>query len=140
VALRRRATWAGLAIALVAALSCGGAAWGLGRPPAADLVVPGATDVRVSHIGLLTQQITYQTPGGQPYGWYFTITRSLALSGWSSPVQNQRGIRGTPETHWRIWQLWIVYIDEEISLQGEADRAWITVRRSVIIPWRRLLR
>lgn len=111
----------------------------MARPPLAGLVVPGATEIRIERPGLLTQQISYRAPG-PPYGWYFAIIRAMSRDGWSGPVDTRRGIRDTPETHWRIWPLWLIYVEEEITLQGEADRAHITVRRRIIVPWQHFLR
>jgi hypothetical protein len=113
-------------------------AWWLARPSFPAVLVPGAEDLQVEVLGFGEQQVSYRAPG-QPYGWYFTIVRNLAADGWSAPVDNRLGMRHAPETHWRILQLWFIYLKEEVALQGEPHVAHIRVRRELIIPWRRYL-
>lgn len=125
-----------LALALVVA-SCAGV-WLAIRAPQRLFLVPGAADIQVSSLGLATQLITYHAPG-PPYTWYYTVVRNLSAEGWSAPVVTRAGIRNTPEIHWRISSWWLIYIKEEVGLQGEPDFARITVRREIIIPWRQYL-
>jgi amylosucrase len=138
--LRRKPTIVLVALATGLALlvaSCAGA-WELARPRLGLFIVPGATDIQVRSFGLGEQQITYRA-SGSPYGWYFTVVRNLAADGWSAPVDDRVRLQTTPDIHWRISPFWLVYIKEQVALQGDPDVARITVRREVIIPWRQYL-
>lgn|SRR5262249_13974929 len=130
-------TTIGLALAIIVLVGGCIGAWRLVRPPLDFLIIPGAIAVNVQSSGLSDQQIAYRWDGA-PYGWYFAIIRNLSNGGWSAPIDNRAGLVDNPEIHWRISQLWFVYVEEEISLQGEPHLAHILVRRRLIIPWRRL--
>lgn len=131
--------WIAAAIALVLVLASCVALYSITRSPLELVLVPDATDVRVHSQGFDTQSVTYRT-AGKPYGWYFTVVRRLSADGWSAPVTSTRGIQNTPEIHWRISSLWLVYIEEQIGLQGDPNVARITLRRTFIFPWRRYFR
>ena len=130
-------TTIGLALAIIVLIGGCIGAWRLVRAPLDFLVIPGAIAVDVQSIGLSDQQITYRW-NGAPYGWYFAIIRNLSTDGWSAPIDNRAGLRDSPEIHWRISQLWFVYVEEEIWLEGEPNLAHILVRRRLIVPWRSL--
>jgi hypothetical protein len=138
--VRRHRRGAAIAFALALALLSAGCfgVWWQARPPLNLLIVPGAEDIQLDAVSLGEQRITYQWPGA-PYGWYFAIVRNLSAERWEMPVDNRAGIRNTPEVHWRISQLWFVYLKEEIWLQGDPNVARIRVRRELIIPWRRYI-
>lgn len=127
-----------LAVALALLIAGCAGAWRLARPPLDLLIASGAAEVQVQPYGFGEQRITYRAPGA-PYAWYFRVARNLAADGWSAPIDNRIGIRNTPEIHWRISQLWFVYLKEEVALQGDANLARITLYREIIIPWRRYL-
>lgn len=100
--------------------------------------MPGATDIQILSFGFSEQQITYRI-AGRPYGWYFAIVRNLAKEGWSAPVDDRVRLQTIPDIHWRISAFWLVYIKEQVALQGDPDFARITVRRELVIPWRTYL-
>lgn len=134
----RRKTSLLFALALVlVATSCAGL-WLAARAPQRSLLAPGANDVQIRSLGLASQLITYHAPG-PPYTWYYAVVRNLSAEGWSAPVVTRAGIRDTPEIHWRITSWWLIYVKEEVGLQGEADFARIAVHREIIIPWRQYL-
>jgi hypothetical protein len=136
----RRARALSLALAVCATLLLVGAAgvWRVVHPPLDLFVVAGAVDIQVEAHGLGEEQITYRSPG-QSYGWYFTLVRNLAADGWVLPIERRHGLRNNSEVYWRISSLWLVYLKEEAELQGEPDVAHITLRREIIIPWRKYL-
>lgn len=125
---------AGLALLLAGSFG----AWKLRSAQHDLLIVPGALDIQIHSFGFGKQQITYRTPGSS-YGWYFTIVRNLAASGWSAPVDDRVRLQSIPDVHWRIRPFLFVYIKEQVALQGDPDFARIMVTREVIIPWRRYL-
>ena len=102
------------------------------------MLVPGATDVQDQARGFGEYQVTYQAPGA-PYAWYFAIVRNLSAEGWAGPIDTRAGLRNTPEVHWHIVSFGFLYIAEEVALQGDPNFARITVRRTIIIPWRRYI-
>ena len=104
----------------------------------AILIVPGASQVELRSAGFGEQRISYRAPG-PAYAWFFTTTRNLAKNGWTPPLDTRSQVRSTPVVYWRISKFWFIYISEQIALQGEPDLARISVRRQLIIPWRRLL-
>jgi hypothetical protein len=125
-----------IGLALVVAGCIG--AWELTRAQMSLLIVPGATDIQIQSSGFAEEQITYRT-SGRPYGWYYTVVRNLAAEGWSAPIDDRVRLQTTPDIHWRIKPFWLVYIKEQVGLQGDPDFARITIRREVIIPWRQYL-
>jgi hypothetical protein len=136
--LRGRIALLALALSLVLLLGCGVGMWSSLRPPLRDLILPNAVGVQIVSYGFGEQQITYRSPG-RPYGWYFMVVRNLAADGWIMPIERRDGLRTHPEVYWRIRQLWLVYLKEEVALQGDPNVAQITIRRDIIIPWRRWL-
>lgn len=120
---------------LALGLGCGLAGWRLTSAPAERWLVAGASDLRVASDGFSRQQISYTAPG-QPYAWYFELLRRLAHDQWQAPVDTRTRIRVVPDVHWRLRQIGPIYIEEQIAIQGEPNRARIELRRRIIVPWR----
>lgn len=135
---RRRAGLLALVVTLALVGAGGASVWQLLRSPVPGLIVPGAVAVHTQSHGLGGQQITYQSHG-RPYGWYFVLVRNLAASGWTMPLERREGIHDDPEVYWRLSPLWFGYLKEEVAVEGDPDFARITIRREIILPWRRYL-
>jgi hypothetical protein len=113
--------------------------WMLSCPAVTSFIVPGVTDVQVVNLGWGQRQISYRAPG-PPYAWYFTVTRNLETSGFlllnrwrpdESPTYD-------PIVPLRFEREFATLLWDEVVLtpdRGDPQRARITVRRRIIIPW-----
>jgi hypothetical protein len=127
-----------LALSIVALVGvCATGAWASMRPPIAEFLAPGATNIQVRDIGWGQRTISYAA-SGERYAWYFSIASRLMADGWVPP--DKWGPSSQFNTYTHVSPLWIGYLWEQAELRGEPQYARITVRRWVTVPWRIYLR
>ena len=126
-------TGAVFVVLLVAGIA-GGGMWLL-QPASTPFLVPGATDIQVITSGWGERQISYRAPG-RPYGWYFTVADRLVAQQWTPPDPWNR--TAPRDTYNRVVLFWSGYLWDQVVLvpdDSDPQRARITVRRRIVIPW-----
>jgi hypothetical protein len=117
----------------------GSTIWLLCHPAITPFVVPGATDIQLVRTGGWKWQITYAVPG-RPYGWYFTLWRTLDAHQWSDRTLSD------PARFPQVTPRWFERDDagamtDEVRLTPDdrnPQRATITLRRRFHIPGGRI--
>ena len=118
---------------------CGVVFWYLARPPLAQVLLPGARDVKVVRAGLGEWQLTYTAPNA-PFDWYWELARRLEAQQWI--LQNRWNPNDSPtydplqplrfdRRHGGF--LWDVIVLEPD--QREPNRARIQIRRRIGFPF-----
>ena len=111
------------------------AAWAAQRSPAAPFLVPGATAVQVTGMGIHEWQIRYRAPG-EPGTWFTALVQQLEHDHWSSPDPvgyasgNRTYMRASSLGIGEVWDWAMVWIDP-----FHPEVAQIRWRREVVFPW-----
>ena len=109
------------------------------HPAVTPFMVPGASDIQVVSVGWGQRQISYRS-SGPPDAWYWTVARTLEEQHWTlrnrwrpdessiydpvAPLSFERGYAGV------LWYEVVLTPDRR-----DPQRATITVRQHIIIPW-----
>jgi hypothetical protein len=101
------------------------------QPPAAFMIVPGATHIEVLQPRMGERIITYHT-FGPAYAWRATVERDLASHGWTLPAQWRADMPSFSYT--RISLFWFGAILDRADLDGAPNTARIRARRWVTFP------
>jgi hypothetical protein len=100
-------------------------------PPVTLLIVPDATDVHVTEIGMGARFVTYYAPGGA-YAWRTTVERNLAAHGWMVPIWWRADM--PVRTYIYRSPSWFGVIWDGADLAGGPNAAQITIHRWIEFP------
>lgn len=122
-------------VALLLLLSAGAAGvWAAAQPPVGLLLVPGASDVRITRLGWNEWQISYRVPGAAP--WPSTVGRQLQAAGWAIERPAKYGALSRTYNHatglgiGELWEWAYLTVDPV-----HPDLVRMMLRRSVHLPW-----